>query len=164
MDLFRQYSQIMLSEPKVRRLILCFLALALPAAAQLDSATLRAKYGAPLDRETFHMPSGFDLTVDYSASHQACKLQVPALMPSDEKVSNLDVMRQRIYAFLSELLPDSIRGKELHRGIMVSGMHSVLMVEYEKISVADSKDENQPFAGTITVTFKNQDCQKPAVQ
>lgn len=30
-----------------------FLALALPAIAQLDSAALRAKYGSPLNRETF---------------------------------------------------------------------------------------------------------------
>lgn len=151
------------SESKVGRLIVCLLALALPAAAQLDSAALRAKYGPPLDRETYHMPSGFDLTVDYSASHQACKLQVPALMPSDETISNSDVMRLRMYAFLSDLLPDSIRGKELRRGTMASGAHSVLFVEYENVSFADSRDGN-PFAGTITVTFKNQDCQKPAGQ
>src|SRR5689334_19782782 len=146
------------------RWILYLLACALPGAAQLDSAALRAKYGAPLDRETYHMPSGFDLTVDYGANHQACKLQVPALMPSDEKISNSDVMRNRMYAFLSELLPDSIRGRELHRGVMVSGMHSVLLVEYERISFAESKDESQPFAGVLTITFKNQDCRQPAGQ
>jgi hypothetical protein len=152
------------SEPIIGRLILFLLALALPAGAQLDSAALRAKYGAPLDRETYHMPSGFDLTVDYGASHQACKLQVPALMPSDETISNSDVMRLRMYVFLSELLPDSIRGKELRRGTMMSGAHSVVFVEYENVSLAESKDGNQPFAGTITVTFRNQDCQKPSGQ
>jgi hypothetical protein len=62
--------------------LLCFLALALPASAQLDSAQLRVKFGAPLDRETFHIPAGFDLVVDYGVGHQVCKLQVPALMPT----------------------------------------------------------------------------------
>jgi hypothetical protein len=45
-------------------LAVCCLLLALPALAQLDSYTLRAKFGAPLNRETFHLPEGFDLTVD----------------------------------------------------------------------------------------------------
>ena len=69
------------------RLALGCLLLALPALAQLDSATLRAKFGAPLNRETFHMPQGFDLTVDYGAGNQVCKLAVPAEMPPQPDVS-----------------------------------------------------------------------------
>ena len=57
---------------KLNRL-LCFLALMLPASAQLDSAQLRVKVGAALDRETFHIPPGFDLVVDYEVGHQVCK-------------------------------------------------------------------------------------------
>ena len=51
------------------------------------------------------MPAGFLLVVDYGANHQVCKMQVPALMPTDEKISNTDVMKQRMYAFFSELVP-----------------------------------------------------------
>lgn len=67
-------------------LVVCFSS-ALPALAQLDSAGLRAKFGMPLNRETFHMPAGFDLLVDYGANGQACTLQVPALMPTTEGIA-----------------------------------------------------------------------------
>jgi hypothetical protein len=145
------------------RLIVCGLVFAWPAAAQLDSASLRAKFGSPLNRETYHLPSGFDFTVDYGANHQVCRLLVPALMPSDEKISNTDVMRQRMYAFLSELIPTSIRGKELRRGSMSTGAPSFQFVEYENISVGESQGSSSS-ADAITVTFKNDGCQKSADQ
>ena len=66
------------------RLLICVLIWALPAVAQLDSPALRAKFGAPLNRETFHLPAGFDLVVDYGPDLQVCKLEVPSLMPTDE--------------------------------------------------------------------------------
>jgi hypothetical protein len=56
------------------RLALGCLLLALPALAQLDSVALRAKFGAPLTRETYHLPQEFDLTVDYNTENQVCKL------------------------------------------------------------------------------------------
>jgi hypothetical protein len=145
------------------RLAICYFALALPAAAQLDSASLHAKFGSPLDRETYHMPAGFDLVVDYGSNHQVCKLQVPALMPTDEKVSNSDVMKARMYAFLSELIPNSMRGKELGRFMNAMGIQSFLTIDYEHITVGESQDGSNSFAGTITVSFKTEGCQKPAV-
>ena len=91
---------------------LCFLAFALPAAAQLDSAQLRVKFGAPLDREIFRIPPGFDLVVDYGAGHQVCTIEVPAVMPTDGQIRNGAEMKQRMYAFLADLVPDSMRGTE----------------------------------------------------
>lgn len=79
----------------------------------LDTSALRAKFGSPLNRETFHIPPGFDLVVDYGPSNQVCRLEVPALMPIDEKVEkvqNSAVMEQRMYDFLAEVVPPSIRG------------------------------------------------------
>lgn len=70
----------------------CCLGFALHAPAQLSSSDLRAKFGQPLHRETFHMPQGFDLVVDYAPDSQVCKLEVPALMPSNEKVQNSSVI------------------------------------------------------------------------
>jgi hypothetical protein len=133
----------------------------MPVAAQLDSAALRVKYGSPLNRETFHMPAGFDLVVDYGTNNQVCKLGVPALMPTNEQVSNAAEMKQRMYSFLAELVPYSMRGKELNQGAMVMGIMSTLFVEYEHVTVVETRDDNQPCGNnTITVTFKNGNCQK----
>ncbi len=47
------------------------------AFAQLDSSALRAKLGQPVNRETFHMPAGFDLIVDYGMTGQVCRIGGP---------------------------------------------------------------------------------------
>jgi hypothetical protein len=154
--------------------LLCFLALALPAYAQLDSDQLRVKFGAPLDRETFHIPAGFDLVVDYGVGHQVCKLQVPALMPTGagpytnfgnypynpdaNKVQNTDEMKQKMYAFLAELVPDAMRGKEMgSQGGMTSAFSAISAVIYAHVTITYSQSSN-----TITVQFKNAACQQPA--
>jgi len=142
---------------KLNRL-LYILVLTLPAFAQLDSSQLRGKFGAPLNRETFRVPLGFDLVVDYGAGNQVCKLQVPALMPTDATVQNTDDMKQKMRAFVAELVPDSTRGKELRRFMAQTGAFSgVGFDEYEHVTVV------QTYSGTndtITVTFKNADCQQ----
>jgi hypothetical protein len=143
---------------------MCCLALALPAMAQLDSPALRAKFGSPLNRETFHIPSGFDLVVDYGTGNQVCKLEVPALMPTDEKVQRTAVMKQRMYDFLAELVPASIRGKELGRMAQVSGTISLSSIEYENITISELQVGDQHDRGTITLRFKNYDCERPAGQ
>jgi hypothetical protein len=129
------------------RFIICCLSLTLPAFAQLDSPTLRAKYGPPLNRETFHVPPGFDLIVDYGAGNQACMLKVPALMPATGSKATM-------YDFLLDLVPLSMRGKEVRRMSMQMGLMSVTTVDYEHISISEAPSDN-----TITVTFKSNDCQ-----
>jgi hypothetical protein len=138
-------------------LVLC-LSFALSAAAQLDSAALHAKFGTPLNRETFHMPAGFDLVVDYGANSQVCKLQVPALMPTTERVSSAKVMKQRMYHFLAELVPDSMRGKEINRGMMAMGAISMIFIEYENVMVNELDAGPINHDNTITITFKRDDC------
>lgn len=139
--------------------VICCLGFALPAFAQFDSSALRTKYGAPLNREIFRMPSGFDLTVDYGANNQACRLEVPALMPTDEKVSNTDAMKQRMYAFLAELVPASIRGKELNGRANVMSTISLVSVEYEHVIINELQHADQPFGNnTIIVMFKDNPC------
>ena len=143
---------------------MCCLALAVPAFAQLDSSALRAKYGSPLNRETFRIPPGFDLIVDYGAGYQACKLELPALMPTNEKISRGSEMKQRMYDFLGDLVPSPMRGKELGRRMEAMGAISVSSVEYEHVTVSELADANQPFGhnNTITVRFKNGECLDPA--
>jgi hypothetical protein len=177
----REYIGYMSSRRRLAQLFVCCSIFALPAAAQLggservrklgtpklvqpveilDSAALHTKYGAPLDRETFHMPAGFDLVVDYGPGGQVCKLQVPALMPTTEQVSNIDVMNRRMYDFLSELVPDSMRGKEIRRMVSAMGLLSIQSTEYEHVTISQLHT-GQPFDrdNVITVTFTNQSCQ-----
>lgn len=111
------------------------------------------------------MPSGFDLIVDYGAANQACKLQVPALMPTNERISNAAEMKKRMYDFLAELVPGSMRGGELRRFANVMGMFSLSSVEYEHVIISELQHGDQPFGNnTITVTFKNDNCQNQTGQ
>jgi hypothetical protein len=139
--------------------LLCVLVLTLPASAQLDSAQLRVKFGPPLSREIFRVPPGFDVVVDYGAGSQVCKLQVPALMPTEAtKVQNIDDMTQKMHSFLAELVPDSIRGKQLQRFMSQSGAFSgVGFDEFEHVTVVQTYSGSND---TITVTFKNAGCQQ----
>ena len=166
--------------------LLSFLALALPESAQLDSAQLRVKFGAPfvelrgsLSREIFRVPPGFDLVVDLTAfGHQVCKLQVPALMPTgaspvtnygnypynnrDAKVQNTDEMRQKMHAFLAELVPNTMRGKEIGRGQGTSGaFYTVSSVIYEQVTITEVASGNTS-SNAITVQFKKAACQQQA--
>jgi hypothetical protein len=142
-------------------LAICCLGFAIPAVAQLDSSALRAKYGSPLNRETFHMPAGFDLVVDYSAANRVCKIQVPALMPTNEQVANAAVMKQRMYDFLTDLVPAAMRGKELRQIMETRGVISLLSIEYEHVTVHQLLHTNQA-KNTITVTFN--DCETPPLR
>ncbi len=134
----------------------------LPTFAQLDSSTLRAKLGQPLNQETFHMPAGFDLIVDYgTGTTLVCKLEVPALMPRDPaaKVSNTTDLKQQMYDFLADLVPASERGKGGQTMYFRSGLNSVMTTEYEHVTVNEGQNDSHPEMATITIKFKNAVCQ-----
>ncbi len=138
------------------RLAIVCLSFALPAFAQVNSAALRAKYGPPLDREIFHMPGGFDLTVE----PRRCKLQVPALLPSTESVRGTPVMRQRILDFLADLVPVWMRGNKLRDFSGTTGASVILLAtEYEYVTINEVQYTEQARGdSTIPVTFKNGAC------
>ena len=100
------------------------------------------------------MPAGFDLIADYDAANQVCKLKVPALMPTNEQVSNAAAMKRRMYDFLADLVPAAMRGKELNRGAFMSGLISWSSVLYEHVTIIEAQ-VGDPFGrdNTITVTF-----------
>lgn len=148
----------MLSKLHRSRFALCLL-FAVPAAAQLDSTALRAKFGAPLHRETFHMPQGFDLMVDYGPGDQVCKLTVPADPPPPPNASGGFNGRQAMRDFLADLVPSSMRGKELGRMAEQFGIASVSITEYEHVTIAESDHVGWPGHGdTLTVGFKDPSC------
>ncbi len=138
------------------RLLLCCSLIALPTLAQLDSAALRAKYGAPLHRETFHLSRGFDLTVDYGAKNQVCKLEVPAEMPPPEGLPGAYDPKQDMQAFLLNLVPASMRGKEVTRGLHVIGGFSVSHIIYEHVTMLTTNTVGRD--EIITVQFNNTNC------
>jgi hypothetical protein len=131
------------------------------AFAQLDSQALRAKVGAPLHRETFHVAAGFDMTVDYTLGGRVCKLEVPAIMPVEEnaKVSNTDAQKQKMYDFLAEIVPPAMRGLKGRAMIQVNGASSIIYyTEYENVTVREVQSGGNPH--NITVTFKNEPCDR----
>jgi hypothetical protein len=135
------------------RLALGCLLLALPALAQLDSAALRAKFGAPLHRETYHVPQGLELTVDYAAGNQVCKLEAHALPPREDHSGPYNP-KQAMEAFLLDLVPSSMRGKELGRFAGMTGAFSGSSgVRYEHVTISQP-DRSE----TMTVSFKSDDC------
>jgi hypothetical protein len=86
-------------------------------------------------------------------------LQVPALMPSNEQVSNAIVMKQRMYAYLDDLVPSSIRGRELMRGMGAMGAVTMTIIEYENVTVNElNTGATFNHDNIIRVTFKRDDC------
>lgn len=136
----------------------------LPASAQLDSPALRAKFGPPLNREMFHVPAGFDLIVDYGPGHQVCTIQAPALMPAHEQVSSVSSRKRQMSEFLWDLVPLSIRGKEVEQLIQMVNTLSDASIEYEHVVVSELQNANRPLENTIVVTFKNDECRVPPGQ
>jgi hypothetical protein len=126
------------------RLALGCLLLALPVLAQLDSSTLRAKFGPPWNRDTFRVRPGLDLAVDYGASGQVCTIEIPAL-PEKEK-----------QGLLTELVPDSARGKELNRFMENFGLAWASSVEYEHVTIVETGQGDT--LNSTTVRFKTQGC------
>jgi len=109
------------------RLVLGCLLAAMPLFSQLDSSALRAKFGPPLNRETFHVRTGLDIAVDYGAGGQVCAIEIPVL-PTQKDTD----------AFLAELVPESMRGKEIGRMMEQMSLAWVSTVDYERLAITES--------------------------
>jgi hypothetical protein len=136
-----------------------FFGFALSAFAQIDGAAfasdLRAKYGPPLARETFVVRTEVEMVVDYADNGHVCRLQLPPVAPGPEPGV---ITTQAIDDILAELLPATIRGKELHRALFAMGSASGSVVEYENVTIHKMFHGERPTG--VTVTFKNEDCHK----
>jgi hypothetical protein len=96
------------------------------------------------------------LTVDYGAGNQVCKLQVPADPPPPPGASGPFNPRQQMQDFLADLVPASMRGKELNRCMMSTGAFSgVSATEYEHVTISQSQSGRND---TIAVIFYNAGC------
>jgi hypothetical protein len=128
------------------------------AFAQVDAFSLRSKYGPPLDRETFTVLPGIEMVVDYGPSKQVCRIQLPSGMKVAGTVPPGTITKQRIDQVLDEVLPLSIRGKEMNRMMEAMGVPMVFLTEYENLTIAEMK--NADIGTGITVTFNDPACPK----
>jgi hypothetical protein len=125
---------------------------------QIDESSLRAKYGAPLDRETFMVRPGIEMVVDYGTSKQVCRIQLPSGIKIVGSVPSGWFTQQQIDEVLGEVVPPAIRGKHLNSYLMATGAASAFsLVEYENVSIGEVGQR-------ITVTFKDSTCPKKTVQ
>lgn len=96
-----------------------------------DAYSLRAKYGQPLDREIF--------TADYGPSKQVCKIQ----LPSGKKIVGTApvgaITKDQINEVLNEVVPPSMRGKELGRMMQGTGAPMLFTTEYEQVPLGSYK-------------------------
>jgi hypothetical protein len=133
--------------------------LAAPLAfTQIDTVHLRSKYGAPLDRETFTVRPGIEMVVDYGPSKQVCRVQLPSGRQIVGDVPPGAITKQQIDEVLNEVVPPSLRGKELGGMATGSGVGVMTSNDYEHVTISEFKNAG---VGTgITVTFKDPACPK----
>lgn len=134
------------------------LVVASSAFAQVDALSLRSKYGTPLDRDTYTVRPGIEMVVDYGPSKQVCRIQLPSGMRIVGTVPSGAITKQQIDQVLDEVLPPSIRGKEVNRGTMAIGAPMFFITEYEHVTIGELQVDS--IGKGITVTFKDEACQK----
>jgi hypothetical protein len=137
------------------RTILFFIA-ASSAFAQMDAVALRSRYGAPLDRETFLIRPGIEMVVDYGPSKQVCRIQLPSGRKIVGTVPPGAITKQQIDDVLNEVVPPSIRGKEMNRGVVATGAPMLSFADYEHVSINELEVGGQ--GKGIAVTFKDPAC------
>ena len=128
-----------------------------PACAQIDAsrfaAELRSSYGPPLAREVFTVPAG-EMVVDYATSGHVCKIQLPAMAPEEGRPGVKST--KALDDFLLKLLPLTMRGKELGKIAEQLSLASVLVTEYENVTISEMS-QGQRRTG-VTVILKNEKC------
>ncbi len=126
------------------------------AFGQMDTSTLRAKYGEPIARETFQVRPNIEAVVNYGAGHQVCKIDLPpgSYVNPPHGASNHDVDQ-----VIDELIPLSVRGKEISTGALSLSRASVRLIGYEHVDISEPQDPDHPGQRTaVTITFKRADC------
>ena len=126
------------------------------AFGQMDTTTLRAKYGEPISRETFQVRPNIEAVVNYGTDHQVCKIDLPpgSYVNPPHGASHHDVDQ-----IVDELVPPSLRGKELGSSLASAGRLSERFTEYEHIKIHEPQDPDHPGRRTsVTISFTRRDC------
>lgn len=140
--------------PRVFAVLVTF---AFSASAQFDAGgfatDLSATYGPPLVRKVFAIPAG-EMAVDYATSGHVCRIYLPGIGPEEgrPRVSS----PRGIDDFLLNLLPLTLRGKELRQMAYQMGVASIVATEYENVTISAASNGQGPTG--VTVTFTNEKC------
>jgi hypothetical protein len=150
-----EYAELMTARLTSRIPVIFCLAFAAALFGQIDSYQLRAKYGPPLDRETFTISSGFQLIVDYGPDQQVCRLDLPLNQPGVSSAKQADDL-------LLELVPLSMRGKQLNSGQVQMGLITIKLTVHEHVVISESGNANdvvQP--NLVSVSLNREVCRNP---
>jgi hypothetical protein len=126
------------------------------AFGQMDTSTLRAKYGEPIARETFQVRPNIEAVVNYGTGHQVCRIDLPpgSYVNPPHGASNHDVDQ-----VIDELVPPAMRGKGSPHMMAASGRISMSISEYENITISEPQDPDHSGRRTaVWITFKRPDC------
>jgi hypothetical protein len=126
------------------------------AFGQMDTSTLRAKYGEPIARGTFQVRPNIEAVVNYGTGHQVCKIDLPpgSYVNPPHGASNHDVDK-----VIDELVPPFMRGKEMGVGVLSLSRASVRLNEYKHVTISEPQDPDHPGRRTsVTITFNRPDC------
>ncbi len=97
----------------------------------------------------------FEMVVDYAANGHVCRIQVPPVSPGKEPGVRTT---QALDDFLLDLVPLTMRGKELGRMMAATGsVHSESIVRYENVTIAETLHSQR--RAKMTVMF-NEECRK----
>jgi hypothetical protein len=128
--------------------------------AQVDGKfDFRAKFGAPLARETYIVPAG-EMIVDYAYNGHVCRIQLPPTAPVESQSGGSG--SKALDDFLLKLVPLDMRGRELGRMSNGSGLLSATSVEYENVIISGTH-HGEHRTGVI-VTFKSEVCHDQAAR
>ena len=126
------------------------------AFGQMDTTTLRAKYGEPLARETYQVRPNIEAVVNYGTGHQVCKIELP---PGSNVNPPHGASNHEVDQVIEELIPPSVRGKEIGTGTLSLSRASVRLIRYEHVDIAEPQDPDHPGQRTsVTITFNRPDC------
>jgi len=128
------------------------------AFSQVDAHSLRAKYGQPLDRETFTVRPGIEIVVDYGPGKQACRIQLPSGKKIVGTVPVGAITKEQIDEVLNEVVPQSFRGKELNKSMTATGAPMFFVTAYEHVAISEFQIGG--VGQGITVTFEEFACLK----
>jgi hypothetical protein len=115
---------------KLAPFVVCWFAFSISASAQqVDAASLRAKYGKPLDEEVFQVRN-MEMVVTYGAGRRVCRIEFP-----------LSATRQQVGEVIDDLAPPRVRGKETKREVLTNSRgHSISYVSYEHLTIIEPED------------------------
>ena len=101
---------------------------------------------------------GFEMVVDYAANGHVCRIQLPPVAEGREPGVKT---AQALDDFLAELVPVTMRGKELGRMVEAMGAASISQIDYENVTISELREGGR--RTKVTVIFKNEECRKQAL-